>query len=745
MSCAGGAGSRYLQLIEEIKSSRRAMPGGAVSYAFSTPAIHCGQCISAIERPLSRADGVVSVRANLSLRCVSVIMANETWPLLPVVEALEGLGYAPQSVIGLEGGSNDNEVKHLVRALAVAGFAAANIMLLSVSVWTGAEGATRDLFHFVSALIAIPAVAYAGMPFFRSAVAGLRHRRMNMDVPISLGVILATAMSLYESFLGGGHAYFDAATSLLFFLLIGRTLDRVMRAKARRVAGSLARLSAKGAVIVDGKGELNYVPIGGVQAGMIMRVAAGERFPADGDVISGASDIDRSLVTGESAPVAVRAGSPADAGTLNLTGPLDVRVTRPAGQSFLADVMQMMAAAEQGRGRHVQIADRMAQIYSPAVHILAFASFLGWLLYTNGDWHQSLTAAVSVLIITCPCALGLAVPVAHVMGASRLFEAGILMKDGSALERLAAIDHAVFDKTGTLTTGEPVVSSSVIPNGEPAAIAKALALASIHPAARALARFIPESPSSLTELREVPGHGVEGRFGKKIVRLGRGSWVSEIAIGKSIEEGLAFAIEGGAPSGVSLREELRPGVVKTLAALGERGIASELLSGDAAPEVYRMAARLNFAHVQAGLKPGGKLARIQELAGERRKVLMIGDGLNDAPALAAAHVSMAPASASDIGRMAADFVFTRAPLTAVSFAHRVALRNQRIVRENFGLAVLYNIFAVPLAMAGQLNPLIAAVAMSTSSIIVVGNSLRLYRVREAKERAPIAQAVMVPA
>lgn len=733
-----------IALLEDLRANSRQLPDGRVAYLLSTPAIHCGNCISTIEDRVGAIEGVTGVRANLTMKRVSVTLDDASRSLLPVVQALETLGYATQSLTAEEAGQGDPEFKVLLRSLAVSGFAAANIMLLSVPVWNGADGATKELFHFISALIAIPCVAYGGLPFFRSALAALRHRRVNMDVPISLGVTLATGMSMYESFLGGGHAYFDAATSLLFFLLIGRVLDHMMRARARAAAGNLARLSAKGGFVVGEAGELTYVALDAINPGMRLRIAAGERFPVDGTVLEGESDVDRALVTGESQPQRVVAGAGVEAGTLNLTGPVDMLAVRPARESFLAEVTQLMAAAEKGRSSYVRVADRMARIYSPVVHILAFVSFTGWMVWTGGDCHQSLTVAVAVLIITCPCALGLAVPVAHVVSAARLFANGILLKDGSALERLAAIDAAAFDKTGTLTTGEPAVALCGIPGGKAAAVAKALSLRSVHPAARALARHLGAAPEAqITELHEVPGNGVEGIFEGRRVRLGRRSWVSEITATPAAGpgQGVAFAMEGEGIWFTTLSERARPGARAVVAALRARHIPVMLLSGDAAAPVEAIANDLGINDYRSDLKPGDKLAILTAAAQAGRKMLMVGDGLNDAPALAAAHVSIAPASASDIGRTAADFVFTHESLASVVFAHRVARATGHIVKQNFALAILYNVLAVPLAMAGQLNPLLAALAMSTSSIIVVANSLRLHLLGPEREGAATRTAV----
>jgi Cu2+-exporting ATPase len=724
-----------IALLDDLAANGRLLPDGHTVYILSAPAIHCGNCISTIERQIGAMDGVKAVRANLSLKRISLTLEPGTAPengkyLADIVESLAGMGFMPQSLTKEETGYADPELKRLIKALAVAGFATSNIMLLSVPVWNGADGATKALFHFISALIAIPSVAYAGMPFFTSAFSALRHRRMNMDVPISLGVMLATFMSMYESFYGGGHAYFDAAVSLLFFLLIGRTLDHMMRVKARTAATNLVRIAAKGGFVVQDDGSLLYLALEGLKPGMRIRVAAGERIPVDGHVIAGQSDVDRALVTGESAPVAIASGTAVEAGILNLTGSIDIVASREARDSFLAEMTRMMTTAEQGRSHYVRVADRMAKIYAPAVHILSLASFLGWMLLSGGDWHQSVTVAISVLIITCPCALGLAVPVAHIITAGRLFSAGILMKDGSALERMSTITDVFFDKTGTLTSGRPIVTDTTIPTGAPASWAKSLALHSTHPASKALANYFSDLPQTrLSELRETAGAGVEAEINGQKIRLGRMDWVAEIAAGSikdGLAEGVAFAVEGGPIYTTLLSENTREDAGWAVETMERRNIACTMVSGDGEAPVTRIAARLGFKNFSFNMRPGDKVQAIKTAIAAGKNVLMVGDGLNDAPALAAATVSMAPSTASDVGRATADFVFTRGSLAACIHANDLALATGRIVRQNFGLAIAYNIIAVPLAMAGQLNPLFAAIAMSTSSIIVVGNSMRLY-------------------
>ena len=701
---------------------------------FIVPNMHCISCIRTLEGVVGKLPFVKTVRANLSLKKITVIWRAGTGHIIGIDQAISDAGFEHLPFDLSENSDIENNTgRQLLIALGVAGFAAANIMLLSVSIWSGADQATTQLFHLISGLIAVPAVFFSGQPFFRSALSALRAKRLNMDVPISLAVLLALAMSLYESIIGGASVFFDAAVTLLFFLLIGRYLDNLMREKARHSVVQLSRLSAKGAMQVGEKGDLNYLPLDQIEQGMTVRTMAGERVAIDGRIIKGQSDVDRSLVTGESVPQVVQSGSFVEAGTLNLTGPVDIRVTHDARHSFLAQVTQMMEAAEKGRGTFTRIADRMAQIYAPAVHLLAALAFVGWMIATDGQWHASLYVAISVLIITCPCALGLAVPVVHVIAARRLFRQGIIIRDGSGFERLQVVEHILFDKTGTLTRAVPTVSEANFDSDQDAQIAKALASHSSHPFSTALAQFIKQLPNQhLSKIREIPACGVEGLINAAPVRLGQIDWVSQIAtngakdLKKLGELGqLGFAVEGGSIVIIKLDEMMREDAHASVSQLQSCGFELEILSGDNAVAVKNIADQLAIGRYSHGLKPAGKISRIEQLNASGRKVLMVGDGLNDSPALAAAHVSMAPANASDIARHTADFVFTGQSLDAVPFAINIARRTGALVRQNFALAIAYNAIAVPFAMAGYVTPLIAAIAMSASSLVVVLNSMRL--------------------
>jgi Cu2+-exporting ATPase len=718
---------------EELLLASRDLGDGLRQTDLSIPRVHCAACIASVEKTLRALPGVTYARVNLSTKRVTVkwTATNERAPA-DLIGALGKIGYEAH-LFCAEPEVGDPEYARLIRALAVAGFSAMNIMLLSVSVWSGADAATRLAFHWLSAALALPAIAYSGRIFFSSAWAALRNGRTNMDVPISIGVTLAVGLSLYDTIHNAPHAYFDAATSLLFFLLIGRTLDHVMRERARSAVAGLARLSPQGATVLDPDGQRRYVPLAEIEPGTTILVAAGDRVPVDGEIVAGSSELDSSLVTGESAPRRAEPGMPLQAGLLNLTGPLSVRATARAEDSFLAEMVRMMEAAEGGRARYRRLADRAAALYSPVVHTIALLSFLGW-IFATGDWHASITIAIAVLIITCPCALGLAVPIVQVVAARRLFERGIMVKDGSALERLAEIDTVLFDKTGTLTLGRPKLVGAETIAPSVLGLAAAIAGHSRHPVAAAIAAAHAGTPPTFDSIAELPGLGIKARSGNALYRLGRPEW----ALGREdLAEGGSASItvltrDGELLAKFALEDRMRADARRTLDTLAGQQLAVEIVSGDRREAVEALAAQLGVERFSSALLPSEKLARIGELGAAGRKVMMVGDGLNDAPALAAAHVSMAPATAADIGRNAADFVFLHESLSAVSDAFEITRKAGTLIRQNFALAVTYNAIAVPIAVFGYVTPLVAAVAMSLSSVIVVANALRLGAPGRAK-------------
>lgn len=729
--CAPGAGLATEPITapeaddETLFAASRDLGNGTRQLDLAIPDVNCAACIATIEKALLKLDMVEVARVNFSTKRVRITFTPGKDRPSALTKAITGSGYRTFLLDPEANGKADATLSSLVRALAVAGFAAANIMLFSVSIWSGADPVTRDLFHWISALIAVPAIAYAGQPFFRSAARALKHRNLNMDVPISLAVLLALGLSLVETFNHGEQAFFDAAISLLFFLLIGRTLDHLMREKARSAVRNLARLAPRSALSIQKNNRREQIAISDITPGMVLEIAAGERVPVDGDVITGISDVDLSLVTGEAAPQKVTKNSALLAGTTNISGTLTMRVTKPAADSFLARMVTLMEAAEGSRAGYKRIADRAAAIYAPAVHILALATFIGWGLFA-GNWQMATINAIAVLIITCPCALALAVPIVHVVASGRLFEQGIMMRDGAALERLAEITRIAFDKTGTLTKGQPVFSGQIF--GDPKFLDNAVGLAatSRHPFSKALATA--STVPAIANGKEVPGMGVEAKTKTGVWRLGRAEFCqadTKNLLGET-SGSIVWLSQNGTPvAAFAFADQVRPETAEAIILLKARGLNLSLLSGDQKAPVEQLAKLIGIADARSTLTPEQKLQALDDFTAAGDKVLMVGDGLNDAPALRAAHVSMAPSSAADIGRNAADFIYTSDSLSAVPFALNISRRAANIVRQNFGLAIAYNCVAVPLAITGQVTPLIAALAMSSSSILVTLNALRL--------------------
>ncbi len=681
------------------------------------PGIHCAACIGAVERGLMAVPGVQEARVNLSRKRVAIRAPGV--PIDRMVQALASLGYDAQPLDGqmMSAVEADPEGRKLLTRLAVAGFAMMNVMLFSVAVWSGATEATRVLFHWLSALIAVPTLIYSAQIFFGSAWRALRVGRLNMDVPISLAIILAAGLSVYETAQGSEQVYFDAALSLTFFLLIGRYLDHRTRIAARSAAQELSALELPWATRITANGQ-ETVAVADLSAGDRLLVATGMRAPVDGEIIKGETQLDRSFLTGESLPVIARAGTKVAAGEVNLGAPVTMRVTAVGEDTTLRRMVAMVETAEGAKNRYTALADRAAQIYAPLVHLLAFVTFVGWVVL-SGDVAKALNIAIAVLIITCPCALGLAVPAVMTAAAGRLFRNGLLVKDATAIERLAEIDTVIFDKTGTLTQGQARFDPGSLSASAQSVLA-ALAGHSQHPVSRAIAAAIPAdvSPAALVDVQEVTGKGISAQWQGQCVQLGRGDWIGAAT-------SPALRIGTGAPVALQMSETLREGAATAVELLQANGMDVSVLSGDAEGPVDSVAQALGGISARSDMLPMEKCDVIRALSAQGAKVLMVGDGLNDTAALALAHASISPASALDASRAASDVVLLGQSLRSVPLAIATSKSARRRVLENFCIAATYNLIAVPLAIAGLATPLSAAIAMSLSSITVLLNALRL--------------------
>jgi Cu2+-exporting ATPase len=694
---------------------------GVKSLDLMISGLTCGACVWLVEQALAAEPDVMKARVSFSTRRLDLRWRGAAARGNELMALLSRLGFrlAPYTPACLRA-TEDAEGRALIRALGIAAFGAMNVMLVSIAVWVGDDmGAhTRELMHWLAALIALPTVLVAGMPFYRSAAAALRAGRVNMDMAVSLGVLATTGMSLIETFRNGPYTWFDGATALLALLLAGRVLERAARRKARQAVAELLALQDGMVTLLAPDGTAQLVPAVAVEAGQRVQIAMGETLRLDGRALV-ETLLDTAAITGESLPRGFGAAQPLPAGAVNMGAPFSLEVTAPARDGSLAAMARLLEAAEQSKGRFVSIADHAARYYVPIAHAIAAATFLLWWVGFGVVWQEALVNAVCVLLITCPCGLAIAVPAVQVVASGALFRRGVLVASATALERLASADHAVLDKTGTLTEGRPVL----IPEGQAPEVLRAaasMARASRHPLAKALLRACPDAPLA-PDTVEIAGQGLQSGM----VRLGSPSFCGL----DGITDGMVLVYRGADATPVIFRfaDRLREDAPEAVAALKRLGLSVELLSGDGPGAVASAAIAAGIADWRAGADPHAKAAHIESLKQAGLKPLMVGDGINDAAALAAAYVSASPAGATDLAQTTADIVLQREGLAVLPEAIRIARRAQILARQNIGFSLAYNLIAVPTAIAGMVNPLIAALVMASSSLIVIGNALRAGR------------------
>ncbi|MDB5375519.1 MAG: fixI, partial [Belnapia sp.] len=671
----------------------------------------CGACIWLVEQTLAAEPDVMHARASLTARRLTIIWRGGPGRANALVALLARLGFhaAPWSPACLSA-SDDAEGRALIRALGVAAFGSMNVMLASVAVWAGGDMGeqTRALLHWLAALVALPVVAYAGLPFYRSALAALRAGRVNMDVAVSVGVLATTAMSLSEALRNGRYTWFDGATALLALLLAGRVIERAARRRAGQAVAELLALQSGTVTRLAADGTASAVTVAAVEPGDRLLIAAGERLRLDG-IAETATLLDTAATTGEAVPRECIAGRPLPAGAINMGAAFVLCVTLADRDGSVATMARLLERGALARGRFVSLADRGARFYVPVAHGIALATFLGWWRYAGLPWQEALVPAVAALIITCPCGLAIAVPAVQAVAVGALFRRGVLVTSPTALERLASADHVVLDKTGTLTEGRLLLRAEDAV-GRSAALRQAagMARASRHPLAHALVDACPEAPA-LAGVIEYPGLGLE----RGLARLGSARFCG---VPRGATDGTMLwyrAAPNAEPVGFRFADRMRPEAAAAVAALRRLGLSVELLSGDAEASVAAAAGSAGIESWQAGATPAGKAARIADLAASGRRVLMVGDGLNDAGALAVAHVSASPAGATDLAQSAADLVLQdHAGLAALPDAIILSRRSQHLARQNIGFSLAYNAVAVPCAVAGLATPLIAALVMA---------------------------------
>jgi Cu+-exporting ATPase len=725
--------------------------------------IHCAACVARVERALTAVPGVELALVNLATRQARVRYNPGRTDIAALKEAVKAAGYEVEEV-ALEQRppqAPEAEVRQFRHRFLVA-------LVLSLPVWAfmfpplaSGLGLSHHVLSYILLAFATPVMFYSGATFFTGAWAAARHGSTNMDTLVALGTSAAYFYSAWVTFFpetvaAAGHApavYYDTAVMIITFILLGRFLEARTRGRASQAIRRLFALAPPSARVRRNGQELE-VPLQEVVPGDLVVVRPGEKIPVDGKVVEGASSVDESMLTGESLPVAKEPGAEVWGATLNQRGFLVFRATRVGGQMVLSQIIRLVEEAQTSKAPIQRLVDKVAGIFVPVVMVLAGATFLAWFyLGPAPALARAVISTVAVLIIACPCAMGLATPTAVMVGAGRGAELGILMRGGEALERSHRLTTVVFDKTGTLTQGSPQVTDLVAWEGwgadEVLGWAAALEEKSEHPLAEAIthAAAVKElSRPAVAEFQAVPGLGVTGRIGGSEVLLGNLAFLSRRGVSgdhlqkeqeRLSQEGKTpiFLAVAGTPVGViAAADTLKPRAQETVAALKQMGLKTALLTGDNRLAAAAVARSVDIGEVLAEVLPGDKAKKISELQAAGEVVAMVGDGINDAPALAQADVGIALGTGADVALEAADLTLIRDDLSLIPQAIKLSRRMMRIIRQNLFWAFCYNVVAIPVAAGAfyplwgwTLNPALAAAAMALSSVSVVTNSLRLRR------------------
>ena len=717
----------------------------------------CAACAARIEKKLNKIDGV-SATVNYATSKATVLHENGTTKVDSFIKTIEDLGYgavAPK----IEEGESTAEIAteaHLIdirRRLVVSAICALPVMLMSMI-----RPLQFDGWQWVSLVLALPVALWGAAPFHRSAWRNARHGATTMDTLVSLGVIAAMSWSLWALIFGnageigmkmnmslfprsatsvmtdhssmesGSHdeIYLEVATTLVTFLLAGRYFEVRSRRRAGAALRSLLSIGSQEATLWR-DGVETLIPIGALGVGEIFMVRPGETIATDGVVVEGQSAVDRSMVTGESIPIEISVGDAVTGGTLNSNGRLLVRATRIGRDTVLSQMARLVEKAQDGKAPIQRLADRVSSVFVPIVMGLSLATLLGWLVI-SGDAQKSFQAAVSVLVIACPCALGLATPVALLVGTSRAAREGIIIKGAHVLEATRGIDTIVFDKTGTLTTGIMTLQGvdEIVP--EYLSAVMAVEMQSEHPIARAVVNGLRDrgvvATSRVDEFVNIPGVGVSALVNGRHITIGRST-----SQGNSVATIVEATVDGEVVARFEVSDQIKPTAASIVAELRELGVRPMIVSGDAIGPVHDVAKQvgIDVSETRSGVLPADKLRIVGELQASGASVAMVGDGVNDAAALVAADLGIAMGTGTDAAMEAGDLTIVSGDLAVVPKALALSRRTLRIIQANLFWAFAYNVAAIPLAVAGLMNPVLAGLAMALSSVFVVANSLRLRR------------------
>jgi len=719
--------------------------------------IHCAACVWLIEHSLQSMPGVPEARVNLSGRRLHVKWNNGRQKLSSIIQRLGQIGYAatPYDPDTAEARLS-RENRNLLYRLAFAGFTMMNLLWVSIALYSGADkGEFRSLFHWVGFALATPTIIYSGYPFYRGAWIGLRRFHAGMDLPIAIGASITYLYSLYITLTGSttGEVYYDTVVNFLFVILVGRYLEAISKRQAVASTQRLLDLQPRVATVLR-QGKEKVVPIRTVRPGETVLVKPGEHIPVDGLVTKGHSSVDESMLTGESLGIRKEEGARVSAGTINGQGMLQIRTEGLLKDTALGRIIRLVEKAQSSRAPIQSLADRIVPWFVTVTIGLAAATFLWWM---DTDFETALMAATAVLIITCPCAFGLATPMAIAVASGLGARHGILIKNGEVLEKLSNIDHFIFDKTGTLTEGKMSVTSvqtsqahwipadGKIPDELSGMLTTLAALErySEHPVARALIELAGHLPGSealpeVLDFRYQAGYGVGAQVGGRQILAGTPKWLDlqharrnpafDIQAGKLGASGsgtLRVAVDGAEEALIGFEDPVREQASSLLRSLRREGIRLTLLSGDRKSTAEVIADRLGGMDVIAEVLPEQKDRIVGELQAGGHQVAMVGDGVNDAPALVRSDVGIAMGSGTDVSIASADIVLMSGDLDKVRLASALSRRTLRTIRQNIGISITYNVIMVPLAIAAMITPLVAAVSMPISSLLVIGNAARI--------------------
>ena len=690
------------------------------------PDIRCAACTWLIENSLGQRDDVVRCGTNLADRRVTVEFSGKD--PMPIVSFIEGLGFTvlPDRVSEAQL-ALDKERKSMLARLGVAGIGMMQVMMYAIATYVagdaGIQPAYESLMHWASVAIATPIVIYSAEPFHRGAWRDLRHLTPGMDVPVSLAILAAWGLSVYHTILGRGDVYFDSVTMFTFFLLIGRFIEIGSRRRFQSSRLLSDNLMPSSALLADGS---TRIAVQDIVPGQVLVVAPGESIPADGVIVEGATSVVESAFTGESKPVEKAAGARVLAGSDNLDGAIRIRATAGYADFVMSKISELYRQSTAYKPRFSMIADVVARYFVAFILLAAGLSGLGWYIAGSANWFS---IGLSVLVVSCPCALSLATPVAHTVAVAAMRNSGIVIANGMFLERLAEVTRIVFDKTGTLTRGnlhiERVVTLADVGVCESLQIAAALELHSSHPVAHAFAR---ETPYDVDDVKVMPGEGISGRIGGCDYRIGKPEFAGSSALQPPDDACTWVLLAGKFPlAWFGLSDEIRDEARSVVDRLKEEYSVS-IMTGDTKQEATRLGSLLGIDDVAAGMSPADKVDRVRQMQSAGEKILMVGDGVNDAAALATAAASITVSPADIVVQEAADATLLHANLERIPLAISFARKVRRVIRENMTWAVVYNLVVIPMAVAGIIEPWMAALGMSASSVLVVLNANRLHRV-----------------